>query len=290
MTHAVVMKLVDPIKGRGHHVYMDNFYTAPRLFSDLRDNGFGACGTLRLNRRGLPAAIKESVKKGEMKAFQLDTSMLAIKWVDKRVVTALTTIHDDSVVTVERRSRKAVGGRETVQKPKAIVEYNKYMGGVDLADQLLSYYGFGHRTVKWWRRAFFFLLDMAVVNGYILYTQQNPDKKGRLTHEQFRIQLARDLLYAAGVDIQAGSDHHGPRRQFLQPAARLTERHFPTSLGKTQAGRPMQQDCAVCSRKRGRGRKTTTFKCRECNLPMCVVPCFELHHTKQDPQRYLEPV
>ena len=97
ITPAVVMNLVDLIKGRGHHVYMDNIYTAPRLFSDLHDNGFGACGTLLLNRRGFPAAIKETVK-GEMKAFRLDTSMLAIKSVDKRVVTALTAIHDDSVV------------------------------------------------------------------------------------------------------------------------------------------------------------------------------------------------
>ncbi len=76
--------------------------------------------------------------------------MLAIKWVDKRVVKALTTIHNDSKVAVERRSRNATGGPEIVQKPLAIVEY-KYMGGVDHADQLLSY-GFGHRTkkVRYW--------------------------------------------------------------------------------------------------------------------------------------------
>ena len=87
---------------------------------------------------------------------------------DKRVVTALTTIHSDITIEVERQSRCATGGgQERVQKPQAIVEYNKYMGGVHQADQLMSYYGFGHRTVKWWRRAFLFL-DMAVVNSYIL--------------------------------------------------------------------------------------------------------------------------
>ena len=223
------MRLVDPIKGRGHHVYMDNYYTSPQLFSDLRDNGFGVCGTVRVNRCGLPAAMKESVRKGETKAIQVDNSMLAIKWMDKRAVTALTTIHEDTAVAVERRSRRAPGGRETVMKPQAIVEYNRYMGGVDHAEQLLSYYGFGHRTVKWWRRAFFLLLDMAVVNSYILYTLQNPDKR-RLSHEQLRVTLATDLHAAALV---TGSVHHGPRRQSLQPAARLTERHFPISLGKT---------------------------------------------------------
>ncbi len=175
-------------------------------------------------------------------------------------------------------------------KPEAIVQYNKYMGGVDRADQLLSYYGFGHRTVQWWRRAFFFLLDMAVVNGYICYTLQNPDRSRRLSHEQFRITLAKDLLHLAGCELNTGMIHHGPPRQTLQPAAHLTECHFPTTLGKNEAGRPLQRDCFICSRKKGRGRKTTTYKCRQCDIPMCVVPCFELYHTKKEPQRYLEAV
>ena len=182
----------------------------------------------------------ESVRKGETKAIQLDNSMLAIKWMDKRAVTALTTIHEDAAVAVERHSRRAPGGRETVMKPQAIVEYN--MGSMDHADQLLSYYGFGHRTVKWWRRAFFFLLDMAVVNSYILYTLQNPDKRRRLSHEQFRVTLATDLLYVAA--LVTGSVHYGPRHQSLQPAARLTERHFPISLGKSPAGWLVQYECS----------------------------------------------
>ena len=101
-----------------------------------------------MNRRGLPAAIKETVNKEEKKAIQLDYSMLAIKWIDKRTVTALTTIHKDTDAPVEKRTRHVTDGRETVQKPQVIVEYNHYMSRVDLADQLLSYYGFGHRTVK----------------------------------------------------------------------------------------------------------------------------------------------
>ena len=42
--------------------------------------------------------MKESVRKGETKAIQLDNSMLAIKWMDKRAVTALTAIHEDAAV------------------------------------------------------------------------------------------------------------------------------------------------------------------------------------------------
>ena len=128
---------------------------------------------------------------------------------------------------------------------------------------------------------------MAVVNSYVLYTLLNPNKRKRLTHEQFRVQLATDLLPASGNIVPS---RRGPRTHSSQPLARLTERHFQVSLGRSEAGRPIQKDCTVCSKRRGRGRKTTTYKCRECNLPMCVVPCFELYHTKRDPQRYLTTV
>jgi len=74
--------------------------------------------------------------------------MLDIKWRDKCVVTVLTTIHGNEVVTVERCNRHAVGGVEAVEKPLAVSEY---MRGVNTADQLLSYYGYSHCTVKWWR-------------------------------------------------------------------------------------------------------------------------------------------
>ena len=256
LTHAVVMKLVEPLKNRGHHCYTDNFYTSPALFADLRSNGFGACGTLRLNRKGIPKSIKPPIRKGDTKVVNVDESMLVIKWSDKREVTILTTIHQPGHVSVQRRNRRAPGGRETVQKPTAIVEYNTYMGGVDRADQLLSYYGFAHRTVKWWRRLFFFLLDTAVVNSYVLYCEEHPDKKRRMTHVQFRIELANNLLGQAGEDP---SSSHGPQACILPSSARLTERHFPDTIGKTAGSASQSQRTLAKSvvRRKGRGRKTT---------------------------------
>ena len=144
------------------------------------------------------------------------------------------------------------------------------------ADQLLSYYGFGHCTVKWWRRAFFFLL-----NSYILYTLENPDKRRRLTHEQFHVTLATDLLHAAPVtkSVQYGlrSSHSSLLLDSLNSIFQC--------LGKSPAGWLVQHDCAVCSTKEKEDNKY-----RDCDLPMCIVPCFELYHTKRNPQKYLEPV
>ena len=119
--------------------------------------------------------------KGEACAVALEDSLVALKWADKRQVSMLSSVHNDDMMTKVRRMRRVEGGQEEVRKPVMVEQYNQYMGGVDKSDQLSSYYGFCHRTVKWWRWGFFHLRDMAVVNAYVLYTLR--EHTGRtLTH------------------------------------------------------------------------------------------------------------
>jgi hypothetical protein len=148
-----------------------------------------------MNRRGIPPEANASLKKGEKRAIPLDGTMNVVQLHDKWVVSVLSTLHSDKTVTVTRRSRHAPGGHEDVEKPEAITEYNKYMGSIDRGDQLLSYYGFPHCTVKWWRRAFFFLVDAAIVNSYIMYSRQTTGR--HMSHELFRIELAKELIKAS---------------------------------------------------------------------------------------------
>ena len=173
-------------------------------------------------------------------------------------------------------------------------------------DQFLSYYGFGRRTFKWWRKAFFSLLDVAVVNSYILYTLSEQDGK-KLSHLNFRIRLAKELLHEAFQSLAPSSSHSSSSssaessssssdlrnrlsQSSLPPNSRLTGRHFPDKVPPRPNGNPGQRDCVVCSGKKGRGRRTTTYCCKECGVGLCVVPCFQLYHTKSDPQRYLPPI
>ena len=87
---------------------------------------------------------------------------------DKRVVAALSTIDDNSVVEIQRRTGACREVIETIQKPAIIHNYNTYMGGVDKADQLVMYYGFPHFSKKWWKRIFFHMLDATLVNANII--------------------------------------------------------------------------------------------------------------------------
>ena len=60
------------------------------------------------------------------------------------------------------------------RKPFVVDHYNHSMNGVDCADQYTVYYFFIQRDRKWWRKLFFWLMEVAMVNSYILYTLDTP--------------------------------------------------------------------------------------------------------------------
>jgi hypothetical protein len=76
------------------------------------------------------------------------------------------------------------------EKPQVVQLYNDNMLGVDKMDPLAAYYSFLRKSVKWWRKVMFWLLEVSVVNSYIVYKtrltllQQRP-----LTHLQFHRSL-----------------------------------------------------------------------------------------------------
>ena len=134
-----------------------------------------------------------------------------------------------------------------------------------IGDQLVLYYGYAHRSIKWWKRVFFHLIDLALVNSHILY---NACTGNKLTQLDFCIAVARDLLdgYTRSTRRHHGSDPQLPLR--------LTERSFPEPVPNN--GRP---DCKVCSDRKAGQRHQTSFRCKLCKTPLCLYPCFEKYHT-----------
>jgi len=51
----------------------------------------------------------------------------------------ISTIHDATVVNTGRKDNKT---KVEIKKPYAVVQYNKFMKGLEKADQYLSYYSF----------------------------------------------------------------------------------------------------------------------------------------------------
>ena len=147
------------------------------------------------------------------------------------------------------------------------------MGGVDRSDQRASPNQCVRKCVKWYKKLFFYVLDMCIVNCYLLHVEVTG---ARLTLLDFRLKLVAALLESSALPAYRRRGH--PRS--LDSPARLLRRRFPSYLPATEAKERPQRRCIVCSSKGN--RKDTRYQCETCSVSLCIVPCFEDYHTKSD--------
>lgn len=165
----------------------------------------------------------------------------------------------------------------TKTKPVVITDYNKHMLGVDKVDQLTTYYHFLHRSVKWWRKTFFWLVEVVVVNAYVIHIERAKERREKpLTHMRFRQSIISSLSEpqriscATAIRTRSSSHIHLER---LRPG-----RHFLNKGTK-------RRDCVVCSDRSPEGtRHLTLFECQTCSdhPALCPSQCFEAYHTQRN--------
>uniref|UniRef100_A0A1X7T5W6 PiggyBac transposable element-derived protein domain-containing protein n=1 Tax=Amphimedon queenslandica TaxID=400682 RepID=A0A1X7T5W6_AMPQE len=59
--HKVATELVSDYRDKGYTLFMDNYYSSPKLFNDLVKSRFCACSTVRSDRRGIKQTFKDKV-------------------------------------------------------------------------------------------------------------------------------------------------------------------------------------------------------------------------------------
>ncbi|XP_062393486.1 piggyBac transposable element-derived protein 4-like [Sardina pilchardus] len=281
----VVMRLTRSLAHQGYHVYFDNFYTSPKLVNDLFQLQMPSCGTTAENRRGFPESVKkgkEWVKgkdRGAMRWVR-DNCCLALQWKDNRPVTLLSSIHSaNEFLHVQRREKFEHKWRCTrVKQPKAIHDYNFYMNGVDRSDQLIGQSTALRKCMRWWKTLFFHMMDIAVVNSFILFQIHRaayPDaaalkRPQKYSVTEFREELVRQL---------AGLEEYGdpPVYEPVQNPGEFVTDHIPC-VSDTK------RNCRVCYDTSKQALKVVT----KCDAPQCQVylhithdkNCFEAWHTK----------
>ena len=99
-----------------------------------------------------------------------------------------------------------------------MLAYNKYKTGVDRSNQMLSYYSFERKTIKWWKKLFFRLFDLVLFNAHILH---NKTSNKKMLLEIFYEKVVEGLLAASAcMEILV-------QGQSSSPAGRLVGRdHF----------------------------------------------------------------
>lgn len=69
-----------------------------------------------------------------------------------------------------------------------ILSYNKYMGGVDTSDMMLYTYLDERKTLKYWKKVVFSVMNRMLLNSYVLYaehkTANNMKPMPRLNYMQ----------------------------------------------------------------------------------------------------------
>lgn len=97
------------------------------------------------------------------------------QWNDNRVVSTLSNFVGAAPEKEVRRFQRKTKTYINIKRPKCIELYNKGMGGVDLMDSLLGYYRKDLKSTKWYFKTFFHILDMVVVNAWIIQRRNRED-------------------------------------------------------------------------------------------------------------------
>lgn len=266
-TGNIVLMLIKSYLGKGHTLYVDNYYNSPALFNLLHTNATNACGTVKQRRKDMPI-LNKKLNRGEIE-FRTSNNLLALKWRDKKDVFMLSTFHNNEFVSTGKKNYKT---QEFINKPKCIVDYNHSMGAVDKCDMVISSIQSIRKSMKWYKKYFFHLLDIAVWNAYCLYKHKTHKN---ISIAAFHLQLIRQILSKYHKENLRQSS---PRSADKYPF-RLTDRHFPAIYTSRNTKRKSNlRKCVVCS-KNGVQRQTH-YQCKICDVGLCVCPCFETFHTK----------
>ena len=206
LTHDLVMRLMAPYLNQGYQLFTDNYFTSYVLATSLINNGTELVGTVRANRRGFPDRLKNTKilerhgTSGDMR-YERPDDIVFVQWLDKRVVTVLSTMHSATDFVEKTRKRKVNGVLQeiTYRKPAAIDQYNCNMGGVDVFDQLALSYWILRRSKKFTKVLFYDLLEIATINAYklmVAWRHTNPgviDRPALYSQYDFRENLVRQL-------------------------------------------------------------------------------------------------
>ena len=272
---------------KGHHVYMDNYYSSPELFLELYYRETYACGTVRQNRKGLPNSVKKAKLKPLQSVFSRNGPMLCLKWSGEKKkstqkpVTILSTIHQATELLTKKKD--AHGNR--IPKPVSIFQYTQNMSGVDISDQYMSFHVSLRKSMKWSRKLFFHLFNMVILNSYLLNKKFG---KRKLRKHDYIEYIANYLVETSCQTLTSV-----PRRSFNPSSlGRLTERHFPKRI-PLRNGKLQVKICRSCNFTRSQissmgyppqtlPRRSTIYWCKKCETPLCITPCFEMYHTISD--------
>lgn len=272
LTDSVVTTLMKPYLYHGHNLYVDSLYTTPSLAHHLISMGTNVCGKVKKSYKGLPR-FRKVLQKGEIESKHTG-SVMALRWRGRWDDCMLTTFHNSEMKATRTRHYKS---NAPTMRPLCLVEYhNNISTTAENTDVRLSSLQCVRRSVKWYKKTFFHLMNLCLINAHALYQMHTGTY---INMADFQLEATRQLLQV----------HHAPK---LSPKGgrpskgdnpiRLSDRHFPCYVPDTPKGKPGLRTCFVCTHTtlRPRKRRESRYMCDKCDKGLCVTPCFRIYHTQ----------
>lgn len=277
-----------------HKIFFDRFYTTVPLVVELAKNGIYSLGTIQRNRVPNCKLPTESELKKKERGFSSEffatvenTDVCLLTWKDNKPVNLLSTFVSCKPMNTCNRFDKAQKKNITLQCPNAIKQYNKHMGGVDLVDSFIGRYRIKMKSKKWYMRIFYHLLDVTIINSWLLYKRVLENKKEKPVNlYDFRVELA-ETLCKKGLSMTKTKGRPSGSSPNISKVLEARKRKFPRShvppkdirLDETSHWATYMTSRLRCKLPNCDG--FTFIKCEKCDVSLCLNKnknCFKRFH------------
>ncbi|KAG2959752.1 hypothetical protein PC118_g22862 [Phytophthora cactorum] len=275
--------LPPPQKGAFHTVVTDRFYTPVQLALQLLSRNVYAVGTVQPNRRGGEGGRCYMPTRGPARIRQ-DGSGEVLPAADSNDVVG-SDGRPPSRFGRKQKRRLRGGKRVVVPCPSMMRNYQRWMGGVAIHDQLRRQRYSLHMAMvfrKYYKTIFLGLVDMAIVNAYTVY-RETQKRNGRPSagHAEFLRVLQAQMLELSAADfadqmLSPGPPAPGERVRAVPSEHKLTV--FPHWQHVSGVRKRPQHQCKACSD----GNKRVYFcdRVRPKHYPGNTLTCHQIWHIK----------
>lgn len=264
----VIMELLSPFEESHYSVYMGSEYSTSELFTRLLNKGIKACGKIDIERLELPVIVSKKIAELQeytCRKYSFSNFTVGVWKVEKGTAYILSTVHSPS------KAESIFDRFEAKNWPveAMIADYNANVNGVTKYDEMMLRYTNTPRNANLGARIgfFYFLLEVAMINSYILYMVKQQEKgMGEVLHQKdFRLEVIQYLF--GNTELAA----HLVRQLKTggRPIMRMVEKYKP----------PVKIEdpniCSICTRGLPKKSAKTMYMCQKCYMSVCRRCCFE---------------
>lgn len=251
----VIRTLTSTITNPDTTICFDRFFTSVTLMDTLE---FPCVGTCNAARRNMPKICPgKKFKQGEMAFVENGRGTIAVRWQDTKDVILMSNFHGPEITEVRRKLK--TGAVVPVPAPEIVAFYRHAMGGVDRNDRMVGEHEFERKSTKWWKKVFYRLLKMAIVNSWVIYREKVNRK---CSMKNFLIDLSLEMMEYGKQNT------HKKQRSNKESCPRGLQAHLPVQVDK-------RKRCVSCTQKK---KDTRTYTmCMACQRYLCK-NCFAAWH------------